>query len=116
MAGVTAVGVLSIRHRHRDKSFLPIEVETLQFIAEVAAIAIQNLKQYQAARQDQFRLDKAMTAVQHVLKHDIRRLVNGIVGNAGLLQGDNQFDPYTNGILDDIVGAGTTSSGRAHAS
>ena len=107
MAGVTAVGVLSVRHRHRDKSFLPIEVETLQFMADVAAIAIQNLKQYQAARQDQFRLDKAMTAVQHVLKHDIRRLVNGIVGNAGLLQGDNQFDPYTNGILDDIVGAGT---------
>ncbi len=107
MAGATALGVLATSHRNREKSFLPVEVETLQFIADVAAIAIQNLKQYRASRQDQFRLDKAMTAVQHVLKHDIRRLVNGIVGNAGLLQGDNQFDPYTNGILDDIVGAGT---------
>lgn len=107
MVGTTPLGVVSAQHREIGKTFKANEVELLSFIADAAAVGFQNVRLYQSIRQDQVRLDKAMTAVQYVLGHDMRRLLNDIVGHAGLLHGGADFDQYTDGVLGRIVSAGT---------
>lgn len=103
LGGVT-FGVLSAAHREPGNMFNNRDEEVMTFIADIAALAIQNARLYQAANASLLRRTKLITALNYALSYDFKKLLNSSLGYAGLLESDANTENAA--IAEQIIQAG----------
>jgi signal transduction histidine kinase len=84
LVGVT-FGVLSAAHREGGRQFSERDEEMMATIADFAAIAVQNARLYQVTNYALNRRSEDVAALNHALSHDLKNLLNSVMGYASLL-------------------------------
>ncbi len=105
LGGVT-FGVISAVHRERGKSFSAQDEKMIAVIADLAAVAVQNARIYKATERTLNLRGKLVTALNYALSHDLKNLLNTMIGYAGLLEGDSSLDEETLDIASQITQTG----------
>jgi K+-sensing histidine kinase KdpD len=109
LGGVT-FGVISAAHREAGKSFSSHDEKVMMAIADLAAVAVQNARLYQATKRDLNLRTKLVTASNYALSHDLKNLLNSMIGYAGLMEHDPSLNEETVDIARQIVGIGNRMS------
>lgn len=91
LGGVT-FGVMAVAHRKDGRSLSHRDEKLAVLVAEMAAIAIQNARFHQATERALARRAKMLTALNYTLSYDLKKLLNSILGYAGLLNGSDTLD------------------------
>jgi signal transduction histidine kinase len=104
LGGVT-FGVLAAAHHKPGKTFSQAEQNTMMAIADLAAIAVQNARLYQATERSLARHTRIVTALNYALSYEFKNLLNTTIGYAGLLQ-SYEIEPDAVEITQNIVDAG----------
>lgn len=102
LGGVT-FGALMAAHREPTGRFDSHDERALATIADFGAIAVHNARIYQAADTALARRVKEMNALNHAVSHDLRNLLNSVMGYAGLLQMTEGLDEESLEIADGII-------------
>jgi signal transduction histidine kinase len=84
----TAFGVLSAANHESGKLFSAEDERTMLFIADMAAVAIQNSRLHQATARAATRRAKVVSAINHAFAPTLKNLVNSTIGYAGMLYDD----------------------------
>jgi signal transduction histidine kinase len=105
LGGVT-FGVLSAAHRKPGKELSAHDEKLMSLVADFTAIAVQNSRLYQAANNALSRHVKVVTALHYALSYDLKRVLNSVVGHAGLLESYDSLDEETAEIAKNIVASG----------
>ncbi len=109
LGGVT-FGVISAAHREAGKSFSQKDEKMMMAIADFTAVAVQNARLYQATQRALTLRTKLVTALNYVLSHDLKNLLNSMIGYAGLMEHDDSLDAETAEIASQIISMGDRMS------
>jgi signal transduction histidine kinase len=101
LGGVT-FGVLSAAHRGGG------DEEMMASIADFAAIAVQNARLYHATNYALNRRSEDVAALNHALSHDLKNLLNSVMGYASLLPNIDEL-PETPGDIAQGLSTAATS-------
>jgi len=110
LGGVT-FGVLSLAHKQPTKSFSSRDEKLATAIAEFTAIAVQNARVYQATYNALARRVKVVTALNYALSYDLKKLLNTVVGYAGLMVNDGSLNGDMADMAVQIAEAGSSMTG-----
>ena len=104
MLGGVTFGVLLAAHREKGRAFNARDEKLLLAIGDFAAIAVQNSRLYQATDTALAERVEELTALNHAMSHDLKNLLNAVLGYAGLLE-IMEVNEEASGIINGIVSA-----------
>lgn len=103
LGGVT-FGVLAASHQAADRAFDARDQRFIEFIAQTAAVAIQNARLYQTRKEALQRSRRIMALMNDALNYSLKGMINQLVGYTGLLRDQFPEDDETTLLTAEVLG------------